>query len=327
MSEEVKATQKTQHETMDYTPLTLKAWRCMQQYGSTVSLVMLTHVILRILVFAPWLISAVFNRSLPDTLCWGFALFVIVFLIIPLRFWEGEKLRRTFYTHHSSSSKSRPYVKWLKAGLLRWLHSLLWGIPFLFFSGYFFLYGKDLPFTDKWQPVLSLLSGLIGKEPSIEYAWPTAIVLLAVTGALFAFGWWRKMPIEYLPARVLDLKTLFHWTRSIRRKHRKQMIKCTWVNMLYTLPAIAGVILVIFFYLQPKLPSGISLATAFEVIFRQLRRPLPLKQTVQLIAVALLIYLPLWNIRKLRNAALVARYMRMRSSHRHTESDSDHAVG
>ena len=59
-----------------------------------------------------------------------------------------------------------------------------------------------------------------------------------------------------------------------------------------------------------------------NLVLRLLKAPLPAKQLMALGAVALFLYLPLCGLRKMRDAALIAKYMREDAPHHHHHQDA-----
>ena len=273
----------------------------------------------RLAAFSPLLAARSGLLPLPDWQAWTLVFPLYILAVIPLRFWARERLRRLFYTHRHHSHHQSPWPKWLQCGLLRYGRGLLWGLPFLLGAGYF-LYGKsNMSYTDMWQPIQNL-AALIGKEPSIGVGAPIALALLALAALLFAWGWWLDMPAEYLHVRSLKAGEVFRWSRHIRKNRRGEMIKTALGNALLSLPALIGAGAVLVPYVTEKVDFSLRSDLVFNLLLRLLRSPLPQKQVLALGAVFLLLYAPLFLLRKTRNAAFAARALREHvRAHRQSE--------
>ena len=308
-------------------PVGKAARRCITRNFDQVSSVAIAQIVLRVLALSPLFLSSALGGKLPLWLSLAFALALYIALVIPMRFWAREKMRRLFYTRNLPQRKRNPYEKWLKTGLLRYLRGILWGLPFLAGFLYFVIGYKTLDAQTFEQPI-HFLAMLLNGDPesptgNVTLALVIIFGLLAVFGLLFAYGWWRDLPLEYLPVRSLGAVKSLHWSRRILKKYRGQMRKNTCVNFLLALPAAVGVGAVLVFYLISKVDFSLSSKVVFNLLLRTLRSPLPRPQLLELGAVLLVLYLPLWVYRKTRNAALMARLMRENAHHiHHTEQEA-----
>ena len=282
--------------------MALRAWK---KHGDTVLVMTVVQVLARAVALFPLFLPALTESMLPAWLCALFAAALYIMLVLPLRCWGGEKLRRMFYTRNMPDREKTVYEKWLKVELQRYLRGILWGLPFLACVGYYY-YGKQtLPYTKMWQPVMNLAT-LLGSEPTMDLGLPIAGALVLLFGVLFAYGWWRNVMVEYLPVRSIKSKQAFHWARRMRLHHGGEIRKVTFVNALLTVPAILGVAAVMIPYVLEKVDFSLSTDMIVQLVMRLLKAPLPARQLQLLGAVGVALYLPLCVFRKTRNAALAA---------------------
>ena len=281
-------------------------------------------VLLHAVMFSPLLISRAFYGRLPVWMALIGVAAAYIFLVMPLRFWGREKVRRIFYSRHQPTRNNSPYTRWMHAGLLRLGRGLLWGLPFLAGLAYLLIGKSTLPFNEMWEPFRAL-AGLVGKEPDTATGMLVGLGLLLLFGLLFAYGWWRDMPFEYLPVRSLGRKHTLHYSRRIMKHYRRKIIRLTLVNILLCLPALAGYAAVLVPYVTRSVDFSLSRDLVLNLILRLLRTSLPSAQLAGLAAVTLLLYLPLCGIRKTRNAAAIAKFMRSTSPDRHHHHHSQTA--
>ena len=299
------------------------AWRVITRHFDAVSTVTIVQIAVRAAVFVPLLLSSSFGGKLPPWMTWLMALAVYIALVIPLRFWAKEKMRRQFYTRHMPRKKRNPYERWLKTGLLRYLRGILWGLPFIVSFGYVFICYYVLDGKTYWQPFHWLGNLLAGKSAAaldggnVGLALVIVFALIIVFALLFAYGWWRDLPMEYLPVRSLGTVKSLHWSKRILKKYRGQMRKCTFVNALLCLPALIGAGIVLVPYVKERINFSLGAETVFATALRTLRSSLPTTQLLALAVVALALYLPLCVFRKTRNAALMGRLMKDNVHHIH----------
>lgn len=283
-------------------------WKCLKNNIDGIALVAVVTAVLRIAVFLPLLLCVDFGGKLPMWMGYALAVAVYIVGVIPMRFWGREKMRRMVYSRHMNQKQKGIYQKWLKTGLLRYLRGILWGLPFLAGTVYCIVYyPKDV--KTFWMPIREL-ARLVGQEPNIGTGFLVALALMAVFGLLFAYGWWRDLPFEYLPARSLGPKKTLHWSRSILKKHRKEMRKTTLVNFLLALPAWIGLGAVLVPYALGSVDFSLSPEIVLSQVLRLLRSPLPGKVLMMIGGEVLLLYVPFWIFRKTRNTVLMGYLMR-----------------
>ena len=229
--------------------------------------------------------------------------------MIPMRFWGREKMRRVFYSRHLNHRHKNIYKKWLKTGLLRYARGILWGLPFLAGMVYFMVFRRTLDAKTFWMPVRNL-AVLAGQEANLGTGLLVTLALMTVFGLMYAYGWWRDLPVEYLPVRSLETNKTFHWSRRVRKKHGKEMRRNTFVNFFLGLPALIGFGAVLAPYVRANVDFSLSADMMVTQILRLLRTPLPASELLKLGAVAAVLYVPFWIFRKTRNAALMGRLMR-----------------
>lgn len=291
-------------------PSAAGAYRRLASHPGEAAAIAAEQMLLRWAVLLPILLRGEIHRllKLPEDAAFLVSLLLYVFLVLPLRFHGGEGLR-ALTASRARPRGGKPYLRWLVAGLARHGLSLLWGLPFLLSAGYFIYGWSNLPFPTMWQPVLAV-------------SLPGTAALLLLFTLLLVYGWWRWLPVEYLPARHMKTRDALFFARRARKRGRAALIKNALVNCLLTLPAAAGFLLV----MVPYVIRGMQGATGAQFLIanalKLLRAPLPKAQITQLLAVYFLLYLPLCLLRKTRNAMLVRRLTREAD-----ELENGHAAG
>ena len=295
------------------------AWRGIRKHFNEITTVAIVTVLLRIAAFLPMLLCVDFGGKLPTWM--GLVAAVTVYVVgpIPMRFWGREKMRRMFYSRHMNHRKKNIFEKWMGTGILRYLKGMLWGLPFLACMVYFTVFLRILDAKTFWMPVRSL-AVLVGQEPNLTTGLLITLILIAAVGLLFAYGWWRDLPVEYLPVRSLDTVKTFHWSRRIRKKHRGAMWKNAGVNFILSLPFWIGLVAALVPYVRDNVDFSMSADIVLAQVLRLFNDPLPTKTLLMIGGAVLLLYVPFWIFRKTRNAALIGLLMRENA---HTEKSSD----
>ena len=296
------------------------AWKCLKKNLNGIASVAMVTAALRIAVFLPLLLCVDFGGKLPLWMGCAVSAAVYILGVIPMRFWGREKMRRMVYSRHMNHKKKDVYQKWLKTGLLRYARGIVWGLPFLAGTVYFTVFRARLDVKTFWMPIRSLAI-LAGQKSNINTGFIVALALMLVSGLLFAYGWWRDLPFEYLPARSLGPVKTLHWSRRILKKHRKEMRKNTLVNFFLALPAWIGLGAALVPYALKNVDFSLSPDLLVSQLLRLLRSPLPQSVLLMLGGVVLLLYVPFWILRKTRNTALIAMLMR---NHDHASHSSGH---
>ena len=317
-----------------------KALLAIRKHFDQVSAVTFIQAAARLAFFALILFPGILGVNTPHWIAWLCAAAIYILAIIPLRFWAKEKMRRLFYSHHSSSRKKNPYEKWLKTGLIRYGRGFLWGIPFLI-GFFYFVIGYSLLDAKTYEAPIHWLAMLLeGKSPSatgtgnVTLAMILIVCLMAFFAFLFAYGWWRDLSVEYLPVRSIGTRKSFRWAKRIRKNHGKEMRGHVAVNMLLTIPALIGFGAVAVLYVREKIDFSLPMQIVLNRVKNLLNNPLPTAQILELIAVFVILYLPFCVVRKMRNAALIGKLMRDQTEHHHrggetkTGKENDgHAAG
>ena len=262
---------------------------------------MAVQALIRLMVLAPLL----FADSLGDwaRLC---VLLLHILLVLPFRFRGGEALR--CFACNEKIPYRFPYGSFFRTGLIRYALGLLWGLPFLLAASYLVYGWRHLPFNEMWAPVMSL-AGILGREGDFGAGLLLSAVLLVLFALLFAYGWWRLMPTEYLPVRSLPAFRAVREASAIRRKGARSWPGHILTQALLSLPAIIAGAAVLLPYIKNSLPDTTEWRLLLTALVRLLQSPLPLRQALLLTAVFLLLYLPLAVFRKLRNARAVSRLL------------------
>ena len=327
-------------ETADRGTIGKKAMRAIGKHFDRVSAVTLVRLGAHLAFFALVLFPGILGVNTPRWVAWLCAAAIYILGIIPLRFWAKEKMRRLFYSRHASNRKNYPYEKWVKTGLLRYGRGLLWGIPFL--AGFFyFVIGYSVLDAKTYEAPIHWLAMLLeGKAPTatgagnVTLAMILIVCLMAFFACLFAYGWWRDLPVEYLPVQSIGTWKSFRWAKRIRKSNENEMRGHAAVNMLLTLPALIGFGAVAVLYVREKIDFSLPMQIVLNRVKNLLNNPLPTAQILQLIAVFVILYLPFCVLRKMRNAALIGKLMRDQTGRHHREGeketereDGGHAAG
>lgn len=230
-----------------------------------------------------------------------FALFALlpaaVFFLLwmmPSRFFLGNALWKLI--ENKTPSAFLPcYGSYLKAGVLRFLRGIAWGIPF--FAGVsLFLYAMDLPYTE--------LGGILQKfvlfgPVTNARGLITVMLLLLLFLLLFIWGWRRDRMMELIPVKKESIGLI------IRKPGKMQLLLHSMENVLLCLPALAGSALVIVPYVQGNMRSSSNILRVVQSLLGLIRQTPPLEVAVGLIAVYALLYMPLFLLRRLRTALLI----------------------
>ena len=296
------------------------AWRGLRKNLSEITTVAFVTALLRVAVFLPMLLCVDFGGKLPMWMGWVMAAAVYIGGVIPMRFWGREKMRRLFYSRHLNRRHKKIYQRWLNTGLLRYARGILWGLPFLAGVIYFTVFRRILDYKTFEAPI-HWLATLLGGDVSLALG--IIFGLMAFFGVLFAYGWWRDLPVEYLPVRSLDTKPTFHWSRRIRKRHGKEMRRNTFANFFLSLPALIGLGAVLTPYVRANVDFSLSADMMVTQLLRLLRTRMPTAEMLKLAAVAAVLYVPFWIFRKTRNAVLMGRLMRENDHGSHSSSHKD----
>ena len=301
------------------------ARRGIRKNFDAVSTVAIVQLLIRAAVLAPLLLSVMWGGKLPLWLAAAGSAALYIFLLIPMRFWARQKMRRVYYTRSHHTKHRDFYGKWLATGLLRYLRGILWGLPFIAIALYFTV-GRRVLLVKTFEAPISWLAHLLSADPESPTGnMPLALGIIGglavVFALLFAYGWWRDLPFEYLPVGSIGTKKTVHWSRRILKKHRSEMRKTTLGNAFLTLPAILGFGAVLGMYVMQKITftSNMSLNLLMAQVRRLFSEPLSQLTLLELLGVFVVLYLPLCVYRKCRNAALMAKLIKARM---HSSSSS-----
>ena len=298
----------------------------MGRHFDEISKAAFVQLLIRVAVAVPLFFCESMGGPLPDMAAAGIGLAIYIFILIPLRFWARQKVRRVYY-RHSGQDKKQPgaYGRWLSTGLLRYFRGILWGLPFIACVIYFTVFRTILDATTFEMPIHWLAMLLAGNPENgtgnVNLATGIIAGVVALFGLLFAYGWWRDLPFEYLPAGAIGSSKTLHWSRQILKNHRREMLGNTGVNFMLSLPAIIGFGAVLGMYAL----NNVNFSYGIMVTVTQLRnlftQPIPQIVLLELLAVFAVLYLPLCIVRKCRNAALMARCMHAPHDHGHEKDD------
>ena len=255
------------------------------------------------LLFVFFYLSA--DGEKPAALVWlVLAIAMYVFCLIPFRFYEGDRLRCLSEEDDAWRKGKQDYLKYLRVGLFRYLLGLLWGFPFLAALS-LFLYGMEyLPFN-KQGMMFESFAAAVGMEPSVTTGLTVFGVLMAVFLILFAFGWRRNGAMPYLPCRRLAAGDLLRVSKNVRRRGRQALLENALWNFVLFLPALIGAVLVLAPYAAGHVRLGGSLLTTVRGALRLIKTPLPVSVLLGLALAAVILYLPLMMLRRMRIAVIV----------------------
>ncbi len=233
--------------------------------------------------------------------CAGATVLLNVFLVMPLRGYGYSCLRFLSGGHRARRGW---YAVYLRYGLCRLGQGLLWGLPFLAVSGLWLYAFNGMPMTS-FYAILTRLSRMVnGQLDAGVMVW---IGAMGLTGLLLCYGWWRLMPADQVDMQTRGVRKGIRRGRRVRSENRKAYWANALVNMLLTLPGLAGFCYV----LLNRYLGGVSwdqgAFMAAQRIMVLLAAPLPNTTLLYLAAVLVLVHLPLCMVRKVRNAALTRR--------------------
>lgn len=295
------------------------ARRACRAHGGRLALLMLGQAALRAAALAPLLALRPLKSGepLPPALLWNggaalLSLLLYLFVVFPLRFYAGERLRFYSAPHLTPPAGGGAYKAWLLAGWQRFFRGVAWGLPFLACAGFwlwFAGYGMEfLPFSQLGQ-VMQRFSFLLGQGESVVNGVLIALGLTAASALLFARGWLRDMPAEYLPVRRMRPVEVRGHCAKVRRRSKTELslARNAVGNAAYFLLSLAGFALALIPYASQNLRVSSDPMQMLFGVLRLLKKPLPTDVALELAAAFLLLYLPLCALRKMRNAVCVRR--------------------
>jgi len=222
------------------------------------------------------------------------AAFFFLLWMMPSRLYLGNALRKLI-ENKTPSAFLPGYGSYLKAGILRFLRGVAWGIPF--FAGVsLFLYAMDLPYTE--------LGGILQKfvlfgPVTNARGLITVMLLLLLFLLLFIWGWRRDRMMELLPVKKESIGLI------IRKPAKIQLLLHSVENALLCLPALAGWAMVLVPYVQRNMRSSSNILRVVQSLLGLIRQTPPLEVMAGLIAVYALLYMPFFLLRRLRTALLI----------------------
>lgn len=283
----------------------------LKAHSGKITLMMLCQLLIRMAALAPMLL---FVHQTPlvflPAWCWCIVSGLIyLFAVVPMRFHAGEIFRQYSAPNLAPPEKKIPYGVYLRCGLIRYARGLLWGLPFLAGISLFFYGMEYLPFNTLGGYIQQFAT-LLGGDPSLDEGLIVVFALLLIFGVIFALGWWRDLPMEYLPARHLGSWGVNQYAQKVRARAQGKMAHNMLGNMLLSLPAMIGAVAVIIPYILDHIRITSNKLMLLQGILRVIKSPLPGTQIILLALVFLLLYLPFCALRKMRNAVLVRRLSR-----------------
>lgn len=247
------------------------------------------------------------DRDEPSAYLWLVPMIAIyLFCLIPFRFYEGNWLRCLSEEGDAWRKGKGDYLKYLRAGLFRYMLGLLWGLPFLT-SLSLFLYGMEYLEYNRLGMILEGFAAAVGREPSVTTGLIVCGVLMAIFLILFVFGWRRDGCMPYLPSRRMTAGDLIRISKRVRRRGRKALVENALWNFVLLLPALIGAALVLSPYASGHVRLRGSLLTTVQGVLRLIKTPLPVSVLLGLALAAIILYLPFMMLRRMRTAVLVRR--------------------
>ncbi len=267
-----------------------------------------TQLLARLLAFAPLLYAASgggFGGWLPGhepALGLLFSLPLYVLIVMPLRFHAAARMAVLHGAQRADRLNGSSYEKWLAASLYRLARALPFLLPFLLFMGGFYYYLRVPPFNVSLMAVESL-GKMLGGETVTGIA---AVVLVGLaTLLLYVCGWTRGVAFEHQPVIEMGITASWRVAKELKKRRRRRVARTTLINALLTLPALLGVLAVLFLYFYPQ-RSGMLIFDFFNVGTALLILSFPASVVLQGLAALAVLYLPLLPLRKLALSAVLA---------------------
>lgn len=223
-----------------------------------------------------------------------------VLLVLPFRYRAGGQLSGWLHREGPPTQLSA-YPQWLARGLHHLAQVLPWLLPLLAYMGAYYYYMNISDFT-------SFMSMIRGMGSILGGDYVHGVALLALLGllclVLAIWGWYRRMPLFYLPWRpAAENDARLHALHSARPQALRRTVP---VNLLLVLPALAAVGYILVSSLVTRMTGDIQMdlmivlpaVTSFDFPANDL--------LVMGIALALL-YLPFVLYRKAALAAAIHR--------------------
>lgn len=256
------------------------------------------HFLIR-LVETVCLLLAVSNHAI----WYGVAALWFVLVLLPERCLFGEKLRGFF---RDVPGEHIPYCRWIKMEVQRLLRGMAYALPGAALLGWWFYARHNMSFTDFGQ-ALERLAGLVGVTPEMGGATTTGAVmyfaLVLVMALFFVWGWHRDVCVEYLSLTNQENETVFQTAAAIRKHHLFR--RNGFMNFLLFIPSLLGVaVCAVPYVAQNVFWSRENLYVSLQSVAVLMKTPLPGSLLLALALVFLILYMPLWMLRKMRNAAM-----------------------
>ncbi len=251
-----------------------------------------------------FVVSVYFALTGKETLVWALAAAGLLLLVLmPGRFMLG---RQWGDRADGAPSEKGNYFKRFFQGLIRFFHGFVFSVPVIALVVFLLNALLNLPFNEAGQ-IIQQFSAVVFREPSVDTGLMGVGVVLAVLGALAVWGWRRQMPMEYLRnTGKMTARQLIGRTMKMRRRGLGKFTLLTSTNLLIALPgmAIFALVLVPYVWNQLSIASG-NMMLMLQFGLQIIKRPLPVDQLLLLLAGYLVVYTPLYILRKMRIAKAV----------------------
>lgn len=281
-------------------------------------LLLIGHIVVRAAAFSPiliWFISGISEdeTALPGEIFAALTIALFCFLVLPMRFYAGEKLCAWAAGEKTEKGVSY-YGLWLKAGLCRYGRGLLWGIPALA-APIAFVWAMDTVSFKALGTFVQKFAWLPGLPHATTNGLLTMLALWLIFLMVFIMGWLRDMPMNYLPVRAMGIGGMRRMCMKIRRNNQGRMLHNALWNLLLSLPALIGGLGVLIPYAIGNIRVVSNPLMTVKSALELMKNPLPLPQIAGLALVLVFLYLPFFVIRKMRNAALIHSLLQEENNH------------
>ena len=237
------------------------------------------------------------------------SLLLYIFLVYPMRFRSALTLTRMVRWMDASSLRPASYLSRLGAGVIRMLSGMVWGIPFAALIYRLYQYIFVFPgsrFNQDFRAIGAFLNGSAADDTQLLIGSIVFFGMIFLSLLLFLCGWHRGVAYDFqLVGDVTPGSALRNARRVRRLPHvRRALLKCALTNALLCLPAIILPLTVPYGYLRGMLTG--SPMQDLQLLAAFFRAGMISGGVVYITAaVFLVLYLPLFSYRKLRNAAVV----------------------
>ncbi len=238
-----------------------------------------------------------------------FSLLLYIFLVYPMRFRSALTLTRMVRWMDASSLRPASYPSRLGAGLIRMLSGMVWGIPFAALIYRLYRYIFVFPgsrFNQDFRVIGAFFNGSAADDTQLLIGSIVFFGMIFLSLLLFLCGWRCGVSFDFQLVGNASPGDALRNARRVRRlPHvRRALRKSAVTNALLCLPAIILPLTVPYIYLRGMLTG--SPMQDLQLLIAFFQAGMISGGVVYITAtVFLVLYLPLFSYRKLRNAAIV----------------------